>query len=222
MTKPERLAEFRREVRVALDAERTARNDAERERNARPASLDAEIGNLTDAIASGLLRASPALAARLHAAESERAGLASRTETRTAKIADLLPRIAQDYAALINDLEDALQRDVDRARGNLRAVLGDVRLTPDPTGEFLMVEGYMQAAQLLSATGPLFRKSGSGGAIWHTPPPGAIDRDLISNPDLLGLPRRVHQRHRDAVARRIAAARTTPPAAAAPCRVTLT
>ena len=165
LLKPERLAEFRREVRRALDGERKARTDADRERNARLVSLEAEIGNLTDAIASGLLRASPALASRLHAAETERASLLSRAESQTAKIADLLPRIAQDYAALVDDLEAALQRDVDRARGNLRAVLGDVRLTPDPTGEFLIAEGLMQAAQLLSATGPLFRKSGSGGRI---------------------------------------------------------
>jgi hypothetical protein len=84
-------------------------------------------------------------------------------------VAELLPRIAQDYAALVDDLEVALQRDVDRARGNLRPVLGDVRLTPDPTGEFLIAEGDMQAAQLLSATGPLFRKSGSGGPLCSFP-----------------------------------------------------
>jgi hypothetical protein len=48
----------------------------------------------------------------------------------------LLPRIAQDYAALMIDLEDALLRDVDRARGNLCAVLGDVRLTPDRPDNF--------------------------------------------------------------------------------------
>src|SRR4026209_2099546 len=90
-------------------------------------------------------------------------------QNREPQWSELLPRIAQDYAALVDDLEVALQRDVDRARGNLRPVLGDVRLTPDPTGEFLIAEGDMQAAPFLCATGPPFRTVGRRGALCSFP-----------------------------------------------------
>ena len=162
---PERFEQFKREVRRLLDAERNSLRDQDRERVSRLAQLDTEIGNLTDAIASGALRASPALAARLHGAESERATLAARTAARTAKIADFLPRLAADYGRLVADLETALQRDVDRARHNLRALLGPVRLTPDASGQFLVAEGQMDTAQLLAVAGPLVRKCGSGGLL---------------------------------------------------------
>jgi hypothetical protein len=93
LTAPERFEQFKREVRRLLDAERGSMRHQDRERTSRLAQLDTEIGNLTDAIASGALRASPALAARLQAAESERATLSARTEARAAKIADFLPRL---------------------------------------------------------------------------------------------------------------------------------
>ena len=165
LTTPKRFEQFKREVRRLLDAERNSLRDQDRERVSRLAQLDSEIGNLTDAIASGVLRVSPALAARLQAAESERATLSARTEARTSKIADFLPRIASDYGRLVADLEMALQRDVDRARHNLRALLGPVRLMPDATGPFLVAEGQIDTAQLLAVAGPLVRKCGSGGAL---------------------------------------------------------
>jgi hypothetical protein len=78
---------------------------------------------------------------------------------------DLLPRIASDYARLLADLETALQRDVDRARQNLRALLGPVWLLPDFTGRSPLAEGQMGTAQLLAVAGPLVRKCGSGGLL---------------------------------------------------------
>lgn len=113
----------------------------------------------------GALRALPALAARLHDAETERTTLTARTEARTATIAEFLPRLAADYFRLVADLETAVQRDVDRARHNLRALLGPVPLMPDPSGQFLVAEGQMETAQLLAVAGPLVRKCGSGGAL---------------------------------------------------------
>jgi len=121
-----------------------------RERVSRLAQLHSEIGNITEAIASGALRASSALAAPLHGAETERATLAARTEARTAKIADFLPRLAADYIRLAADPETALQRDVDRARHNLRALLGPVRLMPDGSGQFLVAEGSISDFRISS------------------------------------------------------------------------
>jgi hypothetical protein len=166
LTAPERFEQFTQEVQRLLDAERNSLCDQDRERVSRLAQLDTEIGNLTDAIASGSLRSSPALATRLHGAESERATLAARTDARTGKIADFLPSLAADYGRLVADLETALQRDVDRARHNLRALLGPVRLMPDATGQFLVAEGQVDTAQLLAVAGPLVRKCGSGGALF--------------------------------------------------------
>jgi len=165
LTAPERSEQFKREVRRLLDAERNSTRDQDRARTSCLAQLDGEIDNLTDAIASGALRASPALAAKLQAAESERGTLAARTEARTAKIADFLPRLAADYGRLVADVETALQRDVDRARHNLRALLGPVRLLPDDSGKLLVAEGQMETAQLLAVARPLVRKCGSGGVL---------------------------------------------------------
>jgi len=72
LTAPERFEQFKREVRRRLDAERRSQRHRDRD------------------------RPSPALAARLHSAETERATLATRTEARTAKVADFLPRLAAD------------------------------------------------------------------------------------------------------------------------------
>jgi hypothetical protein len=69
----------------------------------------------------------------------------------------------------VADLETALRRDVDRARHNLRALLGPVRLMPDASGQFLVAEGQMETAQLLAVAGPLVRKCGSGGVICPVP-----------------------------------------------------
>ena len=74
-------------------------------------------------------------------------------------------RAVAHYADLVANLESALQRDVDRARHNLRTLLGQVRLLPDETGTFLIAEGEMQTTQLLAVAGPLVRKCGSGGRI---------------------------------------------------------
>ena len=142
----------------------SAQRNGDHDRAARLSALDEQIDNLADAIACGALRASPALGAKLQAAEQERAELAARAERRIAKVTQLVPNLTLEYRRLVDNLPTALQRDVDRARANLRALLGPIRLVPHESGRFLVAEGKMQTPQLLSVTGA-FRNIGSGGRI---------------------------------------------------------
>jgi hypothetical protein len=72
----------------------------------RQAQLRSEIANLTDAIAGGALKFSPAIAARLSKAEQELAQLEAAATT--PKAAKLLPGFADRYPAVVSDLETIL------------------------------------------------------------------------------------------------------------------
>lgn len=157
-------AQFEREVRKALRQEQAAQRNGDHNCTARLAALNEQICNLADAIAAWALRASPALGAKLQAAEQERAELTARTEQRVARVTQLVPNLARDYRRLVDSLPTALQRDVDRARANLRTLLGPVQPVPHASGPFLVAEGEIQTPRLLEATGAI-RKCGSGGRI---------------------------------------------------------
>jgi hypothetical protein len=92
--------------------------------------LRAEVGSLTDAIASGSLRSSPALAERLQSAERELA----RLETETARsvrgsVAYVVPHLAAEYRSMVADLAKSLTGiSVPRARAELRKLIGELRL----------------------------------------------------------------------------------------------
>jgi hypothetical protein len=66
LTDPEVIAEVEKRVRVAL-----RRRQPKADHGKRIAELQMEVANLTDAIAVGLLRSSPALAKRLQASEMD-------------------------------------------------------------------------------------------------------------------------------------------------------
>lgn len=102
---------------------------------ARVKALRAEIQNLTDAIAAGMLRASPALADRLARAEAELATLQATPAAPVVKI-DQLPALMARYQRLVDELEATLTHDVARARTALQRVVGDsiiVRRASDGT-----------------------------------------------------------------------------------------
>jgi uncharacterized protein (DUF885 family) len=120
----------------------SADRQTEAGRRGRVAALDKEIQNLTEAVASGLM--STAVRARLEAAEVERNQLRTldvRGEARVASVATLLPRLADKYRSMVANLHEALQRDVARARRDLAAIIGPVRLTPDASRTFMIAEG---------------------------------------------------------------------------------
>ena len=83
------LEEFRRRVvKRMTEQNRQKAPDAKR-----IAELEAQVGNLADAIAFGALRASPALASRLSAAEVELEGLRKQAEPReVTKLDRIIPR----------------------------------------------------------------------------------------------------------------------------------
>ena len=84
-----------------LAAARRRESDAGRKaRAARVASLRREIDNLTDAIATGGLRSSPALAARLAKAEADLVAVERETaigDAELRKVVDLLPQAIAAY-----------------------------------------------------------------------------------------------------------------------------
>jgi hypothetical protein len=86
--------------------------------------LHAEIANLTDAIASGALRTSKAVAERLAVAESELERLERQRPIQSAKALKLPGQIEAIYGCLVESLETELRRDVHKARTVLRRIVG--------------------------------------------------------------------------------------------------
>jgi hypothetical protein len=112
----------------------------------RQARLRAEIENLTDAIAAGALKSSPAIAARLAKAEQELVQLEASASG--PKPAEVLPGFVDKYRAAVSELETILSpdglnrgivsdRDIARARTQLRNYLG---------GAIIVTEGKKKSA----------------------------------------------------------------------------
>lgn len=100
-----------------------------------------------------MLKSSPALAPRLAAAEAELSRLEAAAQKDAApNAAHVVPRIRERYRAMLGRLEDALQRDPERARAALQDVIGArVILQPDDSGKFLWAEFGSEAAALVQA-----------------------------------------------------------------------
>jgi site-specific DNA recombinase len=127
LSAPEYLEEFKRAVRQALADARGARAMHSESQGRRLAELAAEIEHMAAAIAAGLL--SPTLRNKLEAAEAERANLVSEQgASSTPTVADFLPRLADTYSALVENLENLPPGHVDRARTTLKGLIGEVRL----------------------------------------------------------------------------------------------
>ena len=149
---PEAIAEFRRRVMKRLaDEDRRPAPSA-----ARIAELEGQVGNLADAIATGALKSSPALAARLEAAESELTALREQAKPREVKKLDrVIPRIDDAFRELVADLPNAIKRDVDRARATVRQYAGNtIRVETDgKTVRFMSESGRIERAILIAAGG---------------------------------------------------------------------
>ena len=99
--RPEVIAEGRRRVSRALKGRKEKLVDAKR-----LAQLQCEIANLTDAIAAGALRASPAIAGRLQTAEAELARLHAMKPA--AKVTAMPAGIEDRWRAAVANLETVL------------------------------------------------------------------------------------------------------------------
>ncbi len=143
---PAFLAELQRRVLQKQAAKAKGGQD----HSARVAELRDQVENLTEAVASGALRSSRALADRLTAAESELAELVARSARPVAKVIDLPARLAKRIAGLVEGLELKINKEPNRARAAIREICGDIPVRPDPTGKFLVARlGLSQ--QLLAA-----------------------------------------------------------------------
>jgi site-specific DNA recombinase len=135
----------------------------------RIAQLRAEVGNIADAIASGMMRASKALASRLRAAESElereeQAQALSDAPTPSAE--RLLPALPAIFDRLVDNLDATLASgDLTRGREEIRSLVGCVTVRADADQISLFYERGNFAATMIKATGTHAILCGSGGRI---------------------------------------------------------
>lgn len=155
------IADFRRRLmRAGKRPDPTARRRQE---------LQAEVDRYADAIASGLM--SPTVRTRLEAAEAELAALAGSQQVMDlVALIKALPRAVEVYRRLVENLGETIQLRPDQARESLRGLLGEIRVTPEPSrknpGKRVLVARMGLNEKTLTATagGPAYG-SGSGGRI---------------------------------------------------------
>ncbi len=144
---PEALVEAQRVFTELAAERRRGVATAEAQRRRRLVELDGEIDRLVTAVVK--MGASDALAARLRAAEAERASLAA-TAAEGAQQADEYERAARaafaNYRGMRISLDEALRRDLDRARLMLSDLLGSVRVESTETGEVWAEIGGAESA----------------------------------------------------------------------------
>ena len=151
---PEALEAFKRETTRQLSE--TSRKPDTLALRAGVSALEARIARMVEAVAAGMF--SPTLQAALEQAEVEKQRLETQlqdAERATRALPSFLPRLVDTYQAMVANLEQELTRDVDRAREQIRNLLGgQVKLIPE--GDHLVAE--MTASLQVSS-------SGSGGRI---------------------------------------------------------
>ncbi len=157
---PAIVAEVERRFTRAL----AERSKPKADTGARIAELEREIENLTDAVAGGLLKASPALAKRLASAEAELERLQAVRQAKAPVIARIAPRIGERFLAIVDQLEQCLARDPERSRPALMEAIGSsITLAPDESGKFLWAEYGLEGSRLLVAVGmPEIMVAGAG------------------------------------------------------------
>ena len=145
---PEVIAEARQRIVRALKGRKATPVDPKRLRE-----LQAQVSNLTDAIAAGALRASPAIATRLQAAEAELERIL--TAEPTPKVSTLPAGIEGAWRKAVANLETVLTtHDPSRGRAALMDLIGEIRVVSTP--EEIRFETQKGALE-----GAFFRATGS-------------------------------------------------------------
>lgn len=163
-------AEVERRVLTAarrLKAERDIRALAtEDTQAARRRELEAKVANLTDAIACGQLRGSPAIAAALAEAERELAALTVPARPK-ATVTELLPQALVAYRRMVRALPNTLSKEPDKARVVLQRLFGEIRVVRTPDGGYAARLETSPAAliALVDGSGGRDDMVGSGGRI---------------------------------------------------------
>ena len=113
--------------------------------------------------------ASPALCGRLAKAEGELEELVSAQKAPTLNIKQIVPRLAEQYRAKVEDLENVLPeqgpRDVARARAQIKKFLGGSIIVKEAPDEIRLETEENRAVALLQAVGENVGICGSGGAL---------------------------------------------------------
>ncbi len=167
----EGVACFAEDMREELRLQRADVDQEQALRLKRVNHLKGEIQNLTDAIAGGALRHSPAIAARLGQCEAELAKAEQELALGSAearKVIQLLPRVAEQYRRLVAGLPDGLGGSIREARRDVAALLGGVvEMVPDDTRTHLVAHLALsrQAFTLKCMGARANTGSGSGGRI---------------------------------------------------------
>jgi hypothetical protein len=144
---PATLAELQAAVREVLK-ERLAPVDHSK----RLAELEADIGRLVDALMA--LGSSPAITSKLKTLESEKARLEAE------KAIDVQDIKIPNVRKLLEDLEEVLRTDIDRARAIIAEMLGKVTIRKEDGGVYAYLETKTQA--LLQASGYPIMVAGAG------------------------------------------------------------
>jgi site-specific DNA recombinase len=143
---PEVIAELQRRVR-----QRLKKDGAAPDNRAQTAKLEREVAALVEAIATGALRASPAIAQRLAETEATLARL--KVQPVRQSIEQLLPQLAERSRFAIENLEKTLAVDPRRGRMELAEHVGPIRVRTTPEEIILEASrGHMESV-LLAATG---------------------------------------------------------------------
>jgi hypothetical protein len=154
------VAEVQARVAKALATKPAARSD-----EGRIGELRSEVANLTDAIASGALRTSKALAERLSKAEVELDRLLIHKAARKVNVVRLPMQLADRYRHMVSSLESELSRDVHKARTILRQLVGnEISVVPHESGKHLVARLGLVTESLLQAAGgsEIFVVAGAG------------------------------------------------------------
>jgi site-specific DNA recombinase len=136
---------------------------------ARISDLKFQIENVMEAIASGMMKASPALGAKLRDAETELEELEQdqlASESAAATATRLIPDLTAIVTRAVENLEETLASgDVARSRQEILAYVGKVTVEADEREIRLYSEQNHAISTLLRASGTHAIKCGSGGRI---------------------------------------------------------
>ena len=140
------MEELQRRVRQRLKAGATRVDD-----RAQTAALEREISTLVDAIASGVLRSSPALAQRLK--ETEAALASMKSKPATLSVEQLLPQLAERCRSRWRIWTAPLAQEPRRARLEIAEHVGLIRVRLDADEIVLEAQKGHREAVILGATG---------------------------------------------------------------------
>ena len=149
LTGPDALAELHAAVRAVATERKREMEQASGGNRRRLAEVDLDLSRLVEAVAS--IGGSPALVARIRAAEAERALLAAEI-TPPADVAVLLSEVGARYRRMLLQLDQVLlDEDRDRTRAILADIVGPVTIVHE--GGEVFAELEEPAARMLVAAG---------------------------------------------------------------------